>query len=121
MPGLRAALRVARVPVVAVSPLIGGRAVKGPTAKIMGELGLAADTAAIARHYEGLIDGLVVDEADAVEARRLGLPFAVTRTLMRDDADRERVARAALELAAQLVTDTGPPASGRAAAAEGPL
>ncbi len=102
VPGLRAALRAARVPVVAVSPLIGGRAVKGPTAKIMDELGLAADTASIARHYAGLIDGLVVDEADAAEAGTLGLRSAVTRTLMRDDADRERVARTALQLAERL-------------------
>lgn len=109
VPGMRAALRAARVPVVAVSPLIGGRAVKGPTAKIMGELGLAADTASIARHYAGLIDGLVVDEADADEARALGLPFTVTRTLMRDDADRERVARAALHLAARLADATSVP------------
>jgi LPPG:FO 2-phospho-L-lactate transferase len=102
VPGLRAALRAARVPVVAVSPLIGGRAVKGPTAKIMGELGLAADTASIARHYAGLIDGLVVDGSDAAEAHALGLPFAVTGTLMRDDDDRERVAHIALQLADRL-------------------
>lgn len=102
VPGLRAALRAARVPVVAVSPLIGGRAVKGPTAKIMGELGLAADTASIARHYAGLIDGLVVDGSDAAEAHALGLPFAVTGTLMRNDDDRERVAHTALQLADRL-------------------
>ena len=102
VPGLRAALRAARVPVVAVSPLIGGRAVKGPTAKIMGELGLAVDTASIARHYAGLIDGLVVDGSDAAEAHALGLPFAVTGTLMRDDDDRERVAHIALQLADRL-------------------
>lgn len=102
VPGLRAALRAARVPVVAVSPLIGGRAVKGPTAKIMGELGLAADTASIARHFAGLIDGLVVDESDVAETRGLGLPYAVTGTLMRNDDHRERVARTALQLADRL-------------------
>jgi LPPG:FO 2-phospho-L-lactate transferase len=114
VPGMRAALRAARVPVIAVSPLIGGRAVKGPTAKIMGELGLAADTSAIAAHYAGLIDGLVVDEADAGEARGIGLPFAVTSTLMRSEDDRERVARVALDLAAGLargsVADRAAPA-----------
>ena len=116
VPGMRAALRAARVPVVAVSPLIGGRAVKGPTAKIMGELGLTAGTAAIARHYAGLIDGIVVDEADAAEARGVGLPYAVTGTLMRSDEDRERVARVALDLAADLRAGL---LAGRAAQAAG--
>ncbi|MFZ9667938.1 MAG: 2-phospho-L-lactate transferase [Steroidobacteraceae bacterium] len=107
VPGLRMALRAARVPIIAVSPLIGGRAVKGPTTKIMQELGVEANARAIARHYPGLIDGLIIDESDhTVETREaldaLRLPFGVTRILMKTLEDRERVAASALELAERL-------------------
>jgi LPPG:FO 2-phospho-L-lactate transferase len=107
VPGLRMALRAAHVPIIAVSPLIGGRAVKGPTTKIMQELGVEANASAIARHYAGLIDGLIIDESDhTVETREaldaLRLPFGVTRTLMKTLEDRERVAASALELAERL-------------------
>ncbi len=107
VPGLRLALRAAQVPIVAVSPLIGGRAIKGPTTKIMEELGIAADALAIARHYSGLIDGLLIDEVDATSDTRAaleqtGLRIGVTRTLMKTLEDRERVAQAAIELASGL-------------------
>ncbi len=108
VPGMRAALRAARVPIVAVSPLIGGRAVKGPTAKIMRELGLQAGSGSILRHYAGLIDGLVVDAADAADAGTLeaaaaaGVAVAAERTLMQSLDDRIRVARAALSMAEAL-------------------
>ncbi len=107
VPGLRLALRAAQVPIVAVSPLIAGRAIKGPTTKIMAELGIAADALAIARHYSGLIDGLLIDEVDATPDTRAaleqtGLRVGVTRTLMKTLDDRERVAQAAIELAAAL-------------------
>ena len=68
VPGLRAALAEAAAPVVAVSPLIAGQAVKGPTAKIMAELGVSATAQAIAAHYRDLLDGLVIDTGDAAEA-----------------------------------------------------
>lgn len=107
VPGLRLALRAARVPVVAVSPLIGGRAVKGPTTKIMSELGVEANAAAITRHYAELIDGLIIDESDDLPETRAaltahGVRYGVTRTLMRTLEDRERVASAALELVRSL-------------------
>lgn len=112
VPGLRMALRAARVPIVAVSPLIAGRAIKGPTTKIMNELGIAADALAIARHYSGLIDGLLVDEIDAnAETLRAlaqtGIRVGVTRTLMKTLDDRERVADAALALAAEVASARG--------------
>lgn len=118
VPGLRMALRAARVPIIAVSPLIAGRAIKGPTTKIMTELGIAADASAIARHYSGLIDGLLIDEADATaETRsaleRTGLRVGVTRTLMKTLEDRERVANAALELAAELAVARAAPIDAR--------
>lgn len=100
VPGVRAALAATPAPVVAVSPIIAGAAVKGPTAKLMGELGLPVTNAAIAGHYAGLLDGLLIDEGDACDAP--GLRIARCATLMRDDADRARVASAALALAAAL-------------------
>ena len=102
MPQMRVALRARGVPVIAVSPLIGGCAVKGPTAKIMRELGRPASTLTVLEHYRGLIDGLVLDERDAALARDIDLPHRLCDTWMRSLADRERVARCALELAREL-------------------
>lgn len=97
VPGLKDALRAARAPVIAVSPIIGGKAVKGPTAKLMAELGIAPDNDAIAAHYAGVIDGLVIDSGDAAPDR--GIVIARTDTLMTNVADRQRVARVAMDLA----------------------
>lgn len=102
VPGIREALEHAAAPVIAVSPIIGGQAVKGPTVKIMAELGVDADTRAIAAHYLGLIDGLVIDEVDAPEAAGVDVPVLCTRTLMNDLADRERLARDVLAFAGTL-------------------
>jgi len=102
VPGLRAALAAAPAPVVAVSPLIAGAAVKGPTAKIMRELGVPQEPAQIARHYADLLDGLVVDGADRAAAAGLSVPVAVTATLMRSLEDRERLARDVLAFAERL-------------------
>lgn len=99
VPGMREALRAAAAPVVAVSPLIGGQAVKGPTAKIMAELGIAINSASIAAHYRGLIDGLIVDTADAGDRNAIDVPVECCDTLMRTIADKRRVAAAALALA----------------------
>ena len=72
--GLRQAIADCAAPVVAVSPIIGGRAVKGPTAKMMSELGLPVSAAAVARRYADLLDAYVLDHADAAEAGGLGIP-----------------------------------------------
>ena len=101
VPGLRDALAAATAPVVAVSPLIAGRAVKGPTAKLMAELGLPLTPASIADHYAGLIDGLLIDAGD--DAEGVSIPVARTATLMRSLEDRRRVARVAVDLAGALV------------------
>ncbi|MFZ9708935.1 MAG: 2-phospho-L-lactate transferase [Steroidobacteraceae bacterium] len=108
--GMRTALRAAGVPIVAVSPLIGGRAVKGPTAKLMQELGVPTEPAAIVRHYAGLLDGVVLDDSDAAQVpalESLGLRVALTATLMRSLEDRERVAQVALGLAESLTAQRG--------------
>lgn len=99
VPAVRAALRATRAPVVAVSPIVGGQAVKGPTAKLMAELGLSITNETIARHYSGLIDGLVIHHGDD---RPEDVTVAETDTLMRDMDDRVRVAQAALGLAERI-------------------
>lgn len=103
IPSLRAAVRSAAAPVIAISPIVGGRALKGPTAKIMTELGLAPSAGAVAAHYDEMLDGYIVDEADAGEVaalRGLGLAVTSTNTVMQSLEDRLRLARVALEFAA---------------------
>ena len=92
VPSMRDAIRAAAVPVVAVSPLIGGTAVKGPTAKILTELNKDCTPLTIARYYHDLIDGLIIDQADRYSAAALPIPVRVTGTLMRTLEDRERLA-----------------------------
>jgi 2-phospho-L-lactate transferase/gluconeogenesis factor (CofD/UPF0052 family) len=84
------------------SPIIAGEAVKGPTAKIMKELRATPSPLAVLEHYRGLVNGMVLDECDAGLVDGTGLPVRVCNTLMRSLEDRERVARCALELAAEL-------------------
>jgi LPPG:FO 2-phospho-L-lactate transferase len=95
--GVREALRGCAAPVVAVSPIIGGKAVKGPTAKMMAELGLSVDSSAVARHYGDILDLYVADESDADEFVDLGIPVAFARTLMVSREDREALAQTVLE------------------------
>jgi LPPG:FO 2-phospho-L-lactate transferase len=97
IPALRAALAARRVPLMVVSPLIAGKAVKGPTAKIMMELGIDGTPAAIAAHYGGLMDALVVDSGDTAAAAGISKPVFSTDTLMRSAEDRRRLARFVLE------------------------
>ncbi|MFG1426243.1 2-phospho-L-lactate transferase [Roseixanthobacter glucoisosaccharinicivorans] len=104
IPGLRAALAAVRAPVVAVSPIIGGQAIKGPTAKIMAELKVPATSAAIAAHYDTLIDGLVIDTADGDERARISTPVAAVPTLMKTADDSARLARDVLRFADALAS-----------------
>jgi LPPG:FO 2-phospho-L-lactate transferase len=94
---LREALAARRVPCIAVSPLIAGRAIKGPADRMLRRLAGGASPRHVAACYEGLIDALVVDQADADDLDGLGdVRPVVTRTLMTDDAARRRLAEAAL-------------------------
>ena len=94
---LRAALAARRVPAVAVSPLIGGRAVKGPADRMLARLAGGTAPAHVAAQYVGLIDALVVDEADRDNLDGLGeVRPIVTHTLMSDEDARKRLAEAAL-------------------------
>lgn len=96
VPGMREAIAAAAAPVVAVSPFVGGRAVKGPTDAFCEHAGIGLGAEGIARHYGVLLDGLVADEAAG------GLPVAQTETLMDSDAARRRLASFTLEFAATL-------------------
>jgi LPPG:FO 2-phospho-L-lactate transferase len=98
VPGISDALRSAPAPVVAVSPIIGGQAVKGPTAKLMAELGLPVTNASIAAHYGDILDGLLIYEGDDAPL----IAHAEANTLMQTLEDRACVARAALALAETL-------------------
>jgi LPPG:FO 2-phospho-L-lactate transferase len=96
LPAIRTALQTTKAPIVAVSPLIEGKAVKGPTAKLMGELGLEVSNASIAAHYGDWLDGMIVHGTDDAPE---GLAVARTDTLMKTHDDRLRVAGAVIALA----------------------
>src|SRR5919204_235926 len=102
VPGVREAVAARSAPGVAVSPIVAGRAIRGPAAAMLESLGHGASPVAVARIYDGLIDALVLDRADAGLAREvegLGLRAVVTDTIMRDQAARAALARTALEAA----------------------
>ena len=96
LPGVRDALRAARAPVVAVSPLVGGQVLKGPTAAFMAWAGWSLDADGIAAAYDGLLDGLVAD------ARTDALPTLETDVAMPDAAGRARLAAETLGFALAL-------------------
>jgi len=105
LPGIRdavAARRRAGVRAVAVSPIVGGRALKGPADRMLASLGHDVSVLGVARLYADLVDVLVIDTVDAAlrdEIETLGPEVVVTRTVMTDDASRAAVARVALEAA----------------------
>jgi LPPG:FO 2-phospho-L-lactate transferase len=104
VPGMRESLVEARVPIIAVSPLIGGAAVKGPAAKIMQELDLPVSPLQIARDYADFLDVMLIDESDAglLEQRRPDDPhLSVAPIMMRTATDRRALASACLEILRQ--------------------
>lgn len=105
VPGVRAALASGSAPVVAVSPLIGGRAIKGPTAKMMAELGMKPSAGGVARRYDDVIDGYVCDFADMNEVAGINAKVTLGQTLMSTLADREALARIVLGAARVLRRD----------------
>ena len=96
LPGMREAVAGAPAPVVAVSPFVGGRSLKGPTQHFCEWAGVELGAGGVARVYEGLVDGVVADEA--VE----GLPSLVTDTVMGDEEARRRVAFEVVEFGLEL-------------------
>jgi len=99
LPGVRDAIAASPAPVIAVSPIIGGRAVKGPTAKMMRELGLTPTAAAVSRRYQGLLDAVIVDHADARDGADHGATVVAASTLMTTLAEKMALAAKVLETA----------------------
>ncbi|MCC6628777.1 MAG: 2-phospho-L-lactate transferase [Chloroflexi bacterium] len=113
VPGLRDRLAAATVPRVAVSPIVGGQAVKGPAGQMLAALGHDVSPLGVARLYTGLIDGIVIDEIDAALApaiAALGLAVLPAQTVMGDTADRERLARDVLGFCRRLAERVRAPA-----------
>jgi LPPG:FO 2-phospho-L-lactate transferase len=109
LPGIKDALRQSRRPIVAVSPVVGGEAVKGPLAKMMRELGAEPSALGVARHYGRLVDGWLIDRVDrnlapAIEA--LGCRVKVCNTMMRTLDDKRRLAHDAVGLAFELAMES---------------
>ena len=105
LPGVRDALHAASAPIIAVSPIVAGQAIKGPAAKMMTELGMPSTALAVAQHYGGLLDGFVLDHGDKDQAdgvAALGIRPLVTKTVMESLEDRENLARDVLALAKGL-------------------
>jgi LPPG:FO 2-phospho-L-lactate transferase len=103
--GARAVLERRRVPVIAVSPIVAGRALKGPAAKIMRELGQEPSSLEVARFYRGLIDALVIDQADSAlsaSIAALGIRPLVTNTIMEDARDRAELASRVVDFSHSL-------------------
>ena len=97
IPGVRDLLSSADTPVVAVSPIVGGSAIKGPTAKMMAELNVPATATQVAAHYGELLDGFVLDQVDEDLHDTLSMPTVVTQTVMITLQDRVDLARKTLE------------------------
>jgi LPPG:FO 2-phospho-L-lactate transferase len=105
VPGLRAALVDSSAPKVAVSPIVGGRALKGPADRMLSSLGHQVSSAGVARMYQGLVDGIVIDHSDGAEREEiaaLGMRVLVTDTIMRDEPGQGRLAREVLDFAGSL-------------------
>ncbi len=106
VPGARAWLKGLGVPIIVVSPIVGGAAIKGPAAKIMQELNAPVSALGVAAHYRGLVDGIVIDRCDealATEIAALGMAVHVVPTVMRSRADRVDLAKECLAFARKLV------------------
>jgi len=105
---IKATITANAAPVIAVSPIVNGAAIKGPTAKLMRELGIEPSVNSIAMHYRDILDGLVIDtqdraRQDAIEA--MGIRVYVTNTVMQNLADKAALAQHVLDFAAQLRAD----------------
>lgn len=104
VPGLSAAIETRRV--VAVSPIVGGQALKGPAAKMYCEMGIDPSALSVAKHYAGLLSGMVMDQLDeglCAEIARLGMRTLVTNTLMKTGADRKRLAGEVIQFGVGLI------------------
>jgi len=104
VPGMRRAIADSKAPVLAVSPIVRGAAIKGPTAKIIAELGRNASALEVLRHYQPLLDGFILDSADrelAAEAETTGIRTTAVNTIMKTPEDKQQLARSTVEFARQ--------------------
>ncbi len=105
LPGVRAAMKACPAPVIAVSPIVGVIAIKGPAAKMMAELEMPSSALSVAQYYGDLLDGFVLDRSDAElepAITELGLPVLTSQTIMKSLQDRIDLAEAVLAFAADL-------------------
>jgi LPPG:FO 2-phospho-L-lactate transferase len=105
VPGMRELLVDSPAPKVAVSPIVGGRALKGPADKMLASLGHEVSATGVARMYAGVIGRMVIDQVDEGEEALisgLGMHVLVTDAVMRDEAGRERLAREVLLFCSRL-------------------
>jgi LPPG:FO 2-phospho-L-lactate transferase len=103
VPGIRQAMETR--PVVAVSPIIGGRAIKGPAAKMYAELDIQPSALSVARHYKNLLTGFVMDKLDeqqAEDVRQLDIHTLITETIMRTPVDRARLGKEVVDFGSSL-------------------
>lgn len=109
LPGLREWIKRTGAIVVAVSPIVGGAAIKGPAAKIMQELGLKPSATTVAQHYHGLIDGFVIDDVDAGDRDAIstsGITVRIAPTVMTDFESRIGLANDCLAFVEELLRKT---------------
>ena len=105
VPGMREALLSSSAPKVAVSPIVGGKALKGPADEMMRTLGYEVSALGVAGIYEELATGFVIDRSDAEEGPEiegLGMRVLATDAVMRDEGDRARLGREILKLCSDL-------------------
>jgi LPPG:FO 2-phospho-L-lactate transferase len=105
LPAVRTALEQTPIPRVAVSPIVGGQAIKGPAAKMLAELGRDVSALGVAQHYIGLLDGFVLDQRDphlAADIEALGMRVRIANTMMNDDMDKQRLAKTVLDFVDEI-------------------
>jgi LPPG:FO 2-phospho-L-lactate transferase len=105
LPEIRQIITQRHVPAIAISPIVGGAAIKGPAVAMLNYAGIEVSALGIARHYQGLIDGMVIDNVDAALApaiEALGMAVCVTDTIMSDDMRKANLARTCMEFMATL-------------------
>ncbi len=106
VPTLRSVLNSRSI--IAVSPIIGGKALKGPAAKMYAELGIQPSAYAVAQHYQGFLSGIVIDTVDKdyeSSIQALGVIPFVTNTIMKTRSDRQRLANAVMQFGEEIISD----------------
>ncbi len=100
--GLRQLIRDSSSTKIAISPIVGGRAIKGPAAKMMREMGQMISPLTVLDHFDDLLDGFVLDQEDSVLERGIDIPMLATNTLMTDGESKRRLAQAVINFGLSL-------------------